>query len=154
MSTPSQQFEKINEDFLADQRELQKLIQSRETLAIQETENKVVKDEFDSIEDEDTPIYKQIGPVLVPQTKAEAEMNVDKRLEFIRAEIKRVEDKIAEKQKSSEEKPAATPHPHSIPVNQPTIYAPCGVIFSFSRFLINVIQIVYLRRILCSSTSI
>ncbi|KAF5095821.1 hypothetical protein DV451_004504 [Geotrichum candidum] len=87
MSTPSQQFEKINEDFLADQRELQKLIQSRETLAIQETENKVVKDEFDSIEDEDTPIYKQIGPVLVPQTKAEAEMNVDKRLEFIRAEM-------------------------------------------------------------------
>lgn len=67
--------------------ELQKLIQSRETLAIQETENKVVKDEFDSIEDEDTPIYKQIGPVLVPQTKAEAEMNVDKRLEFIRAEM-------------------------------------------------------------------
>ncbi|KAF5101129.1 hypothetical protein D0Z00_000975 [Geotrichum galactomycetum] len=87
MSTPSQQFEKINEDFLVDQRELQKLIQSRETLAIQETENKVVKDEFDTIEDEDTPIYKQIGPVLVPQTKAEAEMNVDKRLEFIRAEM-------------------------------------------------------------------
>lgn len=84
--------------------ELQKLIQSRETLAVQETENNVVKAEFDSITDSSTPIYKLTGPVLVPQTKSEAEMNVNKRLEFITGEIKRVEEKITASQKKSEQK--------------------------------------------------
>lgn len=67
--------------------ELQALIQSREVLEMQEQENKIVMDEFNSIEDSDATVYKLTGPVLVPQTKGEASMNVEKRLEFIRAEM-------------------------------------------------------------------
>lgn len=54
---------------------------------MQEQENKIVMDEFNSITDDNTAVYKLTGPVLVPQTKAEASMNVEKRLEFIRAEM-------------------------------------------------------------------
>lgn len=37
--------------------------------------------------EEDANIYKLIGPVLVKQDRSEATSNVDKRLEFIRAEM-------------------------------------------------------------------
>lgn len=40
-----------------------------------------------SVLNEDANIYKLIGPVLVKQDRAEAVMNVDKRLEFIEAEM-------------------------------------------------------------------
>lgn len=54
---------------------------------MQEQENKIVMDEFNSIDDSNATVYKLTGPVLVPQTKGEASMNVEKRLEFIRAEM-------------------------------------------------------------------
>lgn len=40
-----------------------------------------------SILDDDANIYKLVGPVLLKQDKPEAVMNVDKRLEFIEAEM-------------------------------------------------------------------
>lgn len=54
--------------------------------------------------DSDAKIYKLIGPVLLPQEKSEATINVDKRLEFIQSEIKRVEGLIAAGQKKLEDK--------------------------------------------------
>lgn len=42
--------------------------------------------EFSILED-DANIYKLVGPVLLKQDKPEAVMNVDKRLEFIEAEM-------------------------------------------------------------------
>lgn len=59
--------------------------------------------EFSQLQ-EDAKIYKQIGPVLVPQDKHEATTNVKKRLEFINSEIKRVEGQIANSQKTMETK--------------------------------------------------
>ncbi|CAE6503636.1 unnamed protein product [Rhizoctonia solani] len=43
-----------------------------------------------------------VGPVLVKQDPAEAKSNVDKRLEFIRGEISRVEQQLSELNKKSE----------------------------------------------------
>lgn len=37
--------------------------------------------------DEEAKIYKLVGPVLLKQDRAEAVMNVDKRLEFIQSEM-------------------------------------------------------------------
>jgi chaperonin cofactor prefoldin len=42
--------------------------------------------EFAGLSD-DANIYKLIGPVLIKQDKAEAVMNVDKRLEYIESEM-------------------------------------------------------------------
>lgn len=53
---------------------------------------------------DDSKIYKLIGPVLVPQDRPEANSNVEKRLEFIQSEIKRVDDLINTSQKKLEEK--------------------------------------------------
>lgn len=90
---------------------------------MQEQENRIVMDEFNTIDDDGTTVYKLTGPVLVPQTKGEASSNVEKRLEFIHAEMyvhsrewqratteanetssKRVETSIALKQQGAEEK--------------------------------------------------
>ena len=44
--------------------------------------------------DEDAKVYKQIGPALIRQDHIEATSNVSKRLEFIGAEIKRIDEKL------------------------------------------------------------
>lgn len=53
---------------------------------------------------DESKIYKLIGPVLVPQDRPEATSNVEKRLEFIQSEVKRVDDLINTSQKKLEEK--------------------------------------------------
>lgn len=70
---------------------------ARQKLETQLQENKIVNEEFDQIED-DTPVYKLTGNVLLPVEQSEARGNVDKRLEFIETEIKRCERNIREKQ--------------------------------------------------------
>lgn len=89
---------KIIEQLGNVQRELTEQIQSREILEMQEQENKIVADEFGFLGDE-AKVFKLTGPVLLPQSKTEAEQNVNKRLEFIKNEIERVEASISEKQK-------------------------------------------------------
>ncbi|TID29983.1 hypothetical protein CANINC_001495 [Pichia inconspicua] len=81
------------------QKSLQELISSRTKLETQFQENKIVKEEFETL-DSDSNVYKLIGPVLLKQDKDEAEDNVNKRLEFISAEIENVEKNI----KSTQEK--------------------------------------------------
>ncbi|CAG8534098.1 10679_t:CDS:2, partial [Acaulospora morrowiae] len=49
-------------------------------------ENEIVEKEFKLLND-DSNIYKLIGPVLVKQEKSEATLNVSKRLEYIRSEM-------------------------------------------------------------------
>uniref|UniRef100_A0A060T5G8 ARAD1B11198p n=1 Tax=Blastobotrys adeninivorans TaxID=409370 RepID=A0A060T5G8_BLAAD len=94
-------FEKKSEEFNALQREMSGLVATRQQLEAQLQENKIVQKEFDTLGDE--KIYKLIGPVLVPQEKVEATTNVNKRLEFIQSEIKRVEARINTGQKKMEE---------------------------------------------------
>lgn len=72
------------------QKNLQELMQTRTKLETQFQENKIVKEEFDTLED-DAKVYKLMRPVLLSQDKSEAEDNVNKRLEFITAEIEKVE---------------------------------------------------------------
>jgi prefoldin beta subunit len=61
-------------------------VSARQQLEAQFQENKIVKEEFGILQD-DAKIYKLIGPVLIPQDKAEADLNVEKRLEFINSEM-------------------------------------------------------------------
>ncbi len=63
-----------------------KAVESRQRLDSQLQENKLVQDEFKLLKD-DANIYKLIGPVLTKQDKAEAVTNVDKRIDFIQAEM-------------------------------------------------------------------
>ncbi|CAG8634871.1 490_t:CDS:2 [Paraglomus brasilianum] len=89
--------------FLPDFANLSKAIEARQRLDSQLQENEIVQKEFKLLK-EDANIYKLIGPVLVKQDKSEAVSNVDKRLEYIRSEIKRVEGQITDLTQKSEKK--------------------------------------------------
>ncbi|KAJ2000976.1 Prefoldin subunit 6 [Coemansia thaxteri] len=88
------------------QKEYATLVTSRQKLDSQLQENTLVSKEFKLLSDE-ARVYKLIGPVLVPQEKAEAATNVEKRLEYITAELsrleKRIEDQAKEQEKTSVE---------------------------------------------------
>ncbi|KAI8811341.1 Prefoldin [Cladochytrium replicatum] len=85
------------------QKELTKLGATRTQLDSQLNENELVKKEFELLKD-DSEIYKLIGPVLVKQEKVEASANVNKRIEYISAEIKRTEKLIEEIEENQEKK--------------------------------------------------
>ncbi|KAA8906536.1 Prefoldin, partial [Sphaerosporella brunnea] len=85
----------LTDEFQNLQKDLSSAVEARQKLESQLQENKSVQKEFASLED-DAKIYKLVGPVLLKQDRAEAVMNVDKRLEFIESEIKRIEGQITE----------------------------------------------------------
>ncbi|GME80977.1 unnamed protein product [Ambrosiozyma monospora] len=95
------EIEQLSKSFSQLQSNLSDLVVTRRQLETQFQENKIVKDEFNKLDDE-SKIYKLVGPVLLPQDSNEANMNVDKRIEFIKGEIDRVEAKIAGIQKDME----------------------------------------------------
>lgn len=66
--------------------EVQVLATQRQTYAQQANENDMVKKELDLLDDE-TKVYKLVGPVLLKQDVDEAKTNVNKRLEFINNEL-------------------------------------------------------------------
>lgn len=65
---------------------MQGLVDARQKLESQQQENEGVQKEFDSLDDESN-IYKLVGPVLLKQDKSEAVMAVKGRLEFIDKEM-------------------------------------------------------------------
>ncbi|WVQ77451.1 hypothetical protein IAR50_007137 [Cryptococcus sp. DSM 104548] len=75
--------------------ELAGIIEARQRLDSQLSENELVLKEFNILKPHNT-VYKLIGPGLVPQDAAEAKVNVEKRLEFIKSEIQRVEAQLKE----------------------------------------------------------
>ncbi|CBX98320.1 hypothetical protein LEMA_P097290.1 [Plenodomus lingam JN3] len=101
----------LSDSYQTLQTELSTAVESRQRLESQQQENATVKkvtlklhfstepysyiaiQEFDILDD-DANIYKQIGPVLLKQDKAEAVMAVNGRLEFIEKQIQDVEKKI------------------------------------------------------------
>ncbi|KAG5420829.1 YKE2 [Candida metapsilosis] len=93
MSDLNKKLETLSLQFSNRQQTLNDFITSRSTLETQLQENKIVQDEFSQLSQQDK-IYKLTGPILLPQDYVEASMNVDKRIEFIEGEIKRVESKI------------------------------------------------------------
>ena len=98
-----EQLQKEIEAFQKLQKDLQKLLQGRQQLEAQHTENKIVKDELDLVE-EGGNIYKLTGPVLIKQNLSEARMNVQKRIDYIQGEVKRHEKSIKELQEKQEKK--------------------------------------------------
>ncbi|OBZ74720.1 Prefoldin subunit 6 [Grifola frondosa] len=85
------------------QNDLSTTVETRQRLEAQLSENELVKKEFAQLTSDNT-VYKLIGPVLVRQDQAEAKSNVDKRLDFIRGDIKRVEALLKDIDEKSEKK--------------------------------------------------
>ncbi|KAK9116365.1 hypothetical protein Sjap_015312 [Stephania japonica] len=75
------------------QKEIAKNHQVRKKYTIQLGENELVLKELDLL-DEDANVFKLIGPVLVKQDLAEANANVRKRIDYISAELKRLDGTI------------------------------------------------------------
>ncbi|KAL2342421.1 hypothetical protein Fmac_003706 [Flemingia macrophylla] len=87
------------------QKEIAKNHQMRKKYTVQLGENELVLKELDLLQ-EDANVYKLIGPVLVKQDLAEANANVRKRIEYISAELKRLDATVQdldEKQNSKKD---------------------------------------------------
>nr|GAT44088.1 prefoldin subunit 6 [Mycena chlorophos] len=85
------------------QMEMSAIVEARQKLDAQLSENEVVEQEFAKLTPENV-VYKQIGPVLVKQEQDDAKKDVKGRLEFISSEIKRVEAQLQDIQKRSDKK--------------------------------------------------
>ncbi|EZA56724.1 hypothetical protein DMN91_000791 [Ooceraea biroi] len=77
-----------------DQKDYNKMLTQRQQLDGQLNENIVVKKELDLLK-ADNEVFKLVGPVLVKQDLCEAKQNVDKRMDYIKSELKRVDDILA-----------------------------------------------------------
>ncbi|KAL9452209.1 hypothetical protein AB3S75_005046 [Citrus x aurantiifolia] len=87
------------------QKDIGKNHQVRKKYTIQLGENELVLKELGLL-NEGANVYKLIGPVLVKQDLAEANANVRKRIEYISAELKRLDatlQDLEEKQNSKKE---------------------------------------------------
>ena len=89
--------------------EIAKLRTNVQLLAAQQNENEMVKQELSLLND-DAPVYKMVGPVLLKQDLDEAKSTVEKRLEFIGGERKKVEESLAAKEIKANEIAAAVQH--------------------------------------------
>jgi prefoldin beta subunit len=77
------------------QEQLQRVQNDLQLVMGQLTENEMVSSELDLL-DSSTNVYKMVGPVLIKNSLDDARDTVSKRLEFITAEKKRLEDKATE----------------------------------------------------------
>uniref|UniRef100_A0A8U8BKQ7 Prefoldin subunit 6 n=1 Tax=Geospiza parvula TaxID=87175 RepID=A0A8U8BKQ7_GEOPR len=68
------------------QKELGRAVAARQKLETQLTENNIVQEELNLL-DESNTIFKLLGPVLVKQDLEEAKSTVGKRLEYITGEM-------------------------------------------------------------------
>uniref|UniRef100_A0A7S1CKP6 Prefoldin subunit 6 n=1 Tax=Bicosoecida sp. CB-2014 TaxID=1486930 RepID=A0A7S1CKP6_9STRA len=94
-------YNKTVEQYKDIQTELQGLVTQRTQYESQLNETGMCKEELEKL-DEDTPVYKLIGPALVKQDPEEARANIKKRLAFIEGEMKRIEGAMAAKQAEME----------------------------------------------------
>ncbi|KAL7493015.1 hypothetical protein ACHAWT_003539 [Skeletonema menzelii] len=97
----------VNEKLVERQKLEQEMLahQDLQTLISQRNENEMVKEELEICEKEssDATIYKQVGPVLLKNDLSDATDTVEKRLEFISGEIKKIEGFISKKEGRYEE---------------------------------------------------
>lgn len=89
------------ENFQALQKQYQKTLTIRQQLGGQLFENETVKSELELVK-KDQEVYKLIGPVLIKQDTEEALQNVSKRMEYIKAELKRIDDTITDLEKKQD----------------------------------------------------
>jgi prefoldin beta subunit len=78
-----------------------KLVQQQTQIEQQLTENKLVKDELDLLE-EDGKAYKMVGPVLTAQSLPEAKEVVQKRLTYLEKEDGRISKEMKDLEKQQE----------------------------------------------------
>merc|ERR1712088_988307 len=90
------------EKLQGQQKTRQKTLMARQTLDSQLSENKLVKDELDGLE-EDAKVFKLIGPALIRQDTNDAKQNVNKRIDYISGELKRQDDTLADLDKKQDE---------------------------------------------------
>lgn len=90
------------EKYKALEKEYHKAVSQRQVLDGQLHENMGVVQELDLLKD-DGEVFKLIGPVLVKQELTEAKQNVAKRMDYIKGELKRVDDMIASLEKKQEQ---------------------------------------------------
>ncbi|CAG9330327.1 YKE2 [Blepharisma stoltei] len=100
----AEEIEKELADLRKIQKEVGKLESMRQDYILKKHENDMVKEEFDQLQDEESKVYKLIGPALISQSLSEAKNTVDKRLEFITKEITRLEKLKEDFLKKAEEK--------------------------------------------------
>lgn len=72
------------------QKDIAKNHQVRRQYTIQQGENEMVQKELELL-DEETNVFKLIGPVLVKQDLVEAKANVNKRIDYISGELRRLD---------------------------------------------------------------
>ncbi|KAJ4962168.1 hypothetical protein NE237_022107 [Protea cynaroides] len=87
------------------QKDIAKNHQVRKKYTIQLGENELVLKELDLL-NENANVFKLMGPILVKQDLAEANANVRKRIEYISAELKRLDgtlQDLEEKQNSKKD---------------------------------------------------
>uniref|UniRef100_A0A8C0U3I7 Prefoldin subunit 6 n=1 Tax=Cyanistes caeruleus TaxID=156563 RepID=A0A8C0U3I7_CYACU len=105
------------------QKELGRAVAARQKLETQLTENNIVQEELNLLDDSNT-IFKLLGPVLVKQELEEAKNTVGKRLEYISGEM----------WDEGDEDPKKTPQkfpknslkiPKKFPINPPKISKKC-----------------------------
>lgn len=98
-----QRIEKLVEEVQGIQKELATAVNNANNLQSQLTENKLVKDELDHLE-EDAKIYKLVGPVLIPQKPEEAKTTVNTRIEYIAKEVKNSKEQAQKIEKKQQER--------------------------------------------------
>lgn len=76
--------------------ELASMINARQAFLSQLNENDMVRKELEILED-GCPVFKLIGPVLVAQDLDDAKATVNKRIDFIKTELTRVQKSVDEK---------------------------------------------------------
>ncbi|PHH87666.1 hypothetical protein CDD83_8576 [Cordyceps sp. RAO-2017] len=103
MAEAQARLQALSEEYQKLQQDLQTFVSSRQKLEGQRQENLGVQQEFDALGGDET-IYKLVGPVLLKQDKMEAESTVKGRLDFIGAEITRLEEEVKETQEKMEKK--------------------------------------------------
>jgi len=88
------------------QKKYQKVAQNRSQLDAQLTENKIVIEELDLLED-GANVYKLIGPALVKQDLTEARDNVRRRIKYLEDQIKSHDSEINQIEKQMDQQKEA-----------------------------------------------
>jgi prefoldin beta subunit len=82
---------------------MSKIVTTRTQLQSQVNENEMVLEELNRLDD-DASVLKMIGPTLIKQDLVEAKSNVNKRIEYIKGEIDRLDKQLKGLESKSKDK--------------------------------------------------
>ncbi|CAN8069598.1 unnamed protein product [Agarophyton chilense] len=106
LSNMKESIEKMAGEVQGIQRDYTAAVQGMNGLQNQLTENKLVKQELDCLED-GAKVFKLVGPVLVPQDADEANSTVQTRIEYISKELASAKTKVESIEKNQQAKRVA-----------------------------------------------